>query len=81
MRAGRNWARIVLTVLSALSIASAASPTSNVQFGDQTYSVGAYRAASWIGVALAVLAIILMFMRASNAYFTASKVARMQQRY
>lgn len=64
MRAGRNWARIVLTVLSALSIVSAASrATSSQLFG-------------WIGAALAVVAIVLMFLPASSAYFAASKAAR-----
>lgn len=66
MRAGRNWARIVLTVLSALSIVSSFSG-----------SLGAARGAtSWIGLILSVLAIVLMYLPQSNAYFAAAKLAR-----
>ncbi|QNK82312.1 hypothetical protein [Nakamurella sp. PAMC28650] len=76
MRAGRNWARIVLTVLSALSILSAARTTASISVNGQVYSVGSSQATGWIGAALAVVAIVLMYTGASNAYFTASKAAR-----
>ncbi|GAA2177830.1 hypothetical protein GCM10009847_05470 [Leucobacter tardus] len=56
MRAGRNWARIVLTVLAVLQFFGAVSGGGNGFTG-------------WIGVAAAVFATILMFLPASNAYF------------
>lgn len=76
MRAGRNWARIVLTVLSALSILSPASSSSSVTVNGTVYQSTSTQATGWIGAALAVVAIVLMYLPASNAYFTASKAAR-----
>ena len=76
MRAGRNWARIVLTVLSALSILSPASATRSVNVNGTVYQSTSTQTTGWIGAALAVVAIVLMFLPASNAYFTASKAAR-----
>ena len=81
MRAGRNWARIVLTVLSALSVISAFSTTTtSVTVNGHVYKSTTTQLTGWIGVVLSILAIVLMFLPASNAYFTASKAAR-QQRY
>ena len=80
MRAGRNWARIVLTVLSALSIISAFSATSSVTVNGHVYRVSSQQASGWIGTVLAILAIVLMYLPASNAYFRDTKAAR-QQRY
>ena len=66
MRAGRNWARIVLTVVSALSIISSF-----------TGSLGAARGTvSWVGLILSILAIVLMYLPVSNAYFAAVKLSR-----
>jgi hypothetical protein len=79
MRAGRNWARIVLTVLSALSILSPASSSSSVTVNGTVYQSTSTQATGWIGAALAVIAIVLMYLPASNAYFTASKAARQRQ--
>lgn len=77
MRAGRNWARIVLTVLSALSIVSAARPAaSSMSVNGRTYAASTSQLSGWIGAALAVVAIVLMFLPASSAYFAASKAAR-----
>lgn len=53
MRAGRNWARIVLTALAVLQIAG-------VVAGDT---------GGWIGLAAAAVATVLMYFPASNAYF------------
>ncbi len=80
MRAGRNWARIVLTVLSALSIISSFSASATVTVNGHVYKSSSTQISGWIGALLAAIAIVLMFMPASNAYFTASKAAR-QQRY
>jgi hypothetical protein len=76
MRAGRNWARIVLTVLSALSILSAVRSSASVTVNGQAFAVGGSQLIGWVGAILAVVAIVLMYMGASNAYFTASKAAR-----
>lgn len=76
MRAGRNWARVVLTVLSALAILSAARQTAYITVDGQVYTVAGSQAAGWIGAALAIVAIVLMYLGASNGYFTASKAAR-----
>ncbi|SDO76765.1 hypothetical protein SAMN04515671_1947 [Nakamurella panacisegetis] len=76
MRAGRNWARIVLTVLSALSILSAFSASASVTVNGHVYRSSSTQISGWIGVALAVVAIVLMYMSASNAYFTASRASR-----
>lgn len=66
MRAGRNWARIVLTVLTALSIVSSFSG-----------NLGAARNwSTWVSIILPVLAIILMFLPQSSAYFAAVRTAR-----
>lgn len=57
MRRGRNWARIVLTVLAALSIVATV-----VQGGGAGWLL-------WVSVVLAVVAVVLMFVPASNAWF------------
>jgi heme A synthase len=69
MRAGRNWARIVLTVLSALSVISTV-------FGIGTvFSEGGLGVVSGIltlvQLVLIVVAVYFMFRPASNAYFAA----------
>jgi hypothetical protein len=75
MYAGRNWARIVLTVVAALAIVSGFTATSTVTVNGQSYSPG-NALFSWIGAVLAVAAIVLMFLPQSNAYFNASKAYR-----
>jgi hypothetical protein len=81
MRAGRNWARIVLTVLSGLSIISSVSTTTTaVTVNGHVYKSSSTQLTGWIGVILAVIAIVLMYLPASNAYFKASKASR-QLRY
>jgi len=75
MRAGRNWARIVLTVLSALSIGSTAHSSTTIRVNDQAFTASTSQAVGWFGAALAVVAIVLMFMPASNAYFAAGNAS------
>jgi hypothetical protein len=58
MRDGRNWARIVLTILAVLQIISTL-----VQGGNNSFI-------SWIGFATLVIATVLMFVPASNQYFS-----------
>ena len=62
LRAGRNWARIVLTVLAALQLLS-------VLTGQST--IGGY-----LAVLAAVVGVVLSFTGPSNAYFAAAKSPR-----
>jgi uncharacterized membrane protein len=62
LKAGRNWARVVLTVVTLLQVAS--------QFVTQGNSVVGYASC-----AVAVLALILSYMPASNEYIAAVKQA------
>jgi len=75
MRAGRNWARIVLTVLSGLSILSVAN-TGSVTVNNRVYSSSMSLISGWVGAALAVLAIVFLYLAASNAYFRDVKAAK-----
>jgi len=76
MRAGRNWARITLTVFGALTILSSLMPaTGSVTVNSETYSAGS-RGPSWIAAVVALVAIILMFVGESNRYFADSKAYR-----
>ncbi|KDN19100.1 hypothetical protein [Amycolatopsis rifamycinica] len=60
LRAGRNWARIVLTVLTALQLLS-------VLIGQSTI-------AGYVAVLAAVIGVALSYAGPSNAYFAAAKV-------
>ncbi|MEV4053635.1 hypothetical protein AB0J55_20785 [Amycolatopsis sp. NPDC049688] len=62
LRAGRNWARIVLTVLTALQLLS-------VLIGQST--IGSY-----VAVLAAVVGVVLSFTGPSNAYFASLKGPR-----
>ncbi|MFG6404078.1 MULTISPECIES: hypothetical protein [unclassified Microbacterium] len=64
MLRGRNWARILLTVLGALTILS-------VVF--QAASVGVLE---WISAVLVAAAIVFMYLPASRAYFAATRRPR-----
>ncbi|MBM9466283.1 DUF4064 domain-containing protein [Nakamurella leprariae] len=60
MRAGRNWARIVITVFAVLGLLSLFSGYRSGQAWD------------FIGPVLSVLALVLMWLPASNEYFQAA---------
>jgi hypothetical protein len=62
LRAGKNWARIVLTVITALQLISLLA-------GQAT--IGGY-----ISVAAAIIGVVLSFLTPSNAYFAAAKTTR-----
>jgi hypothetical protein len=80
MRAGRDWARVVLTVIGVLGVLSAVLPTyRSVTVNGTTYVVQNY-GIHWISLALLVAALVLMFVPASNAYFSASKAYRQAHR-
>lgn len=76
MRAGRNWARIVLTVVSALSVLSAFSASATVTVDGQVYTSSSTQISGWITAVIAIVAIVLMYLSASNAYFNAAKGRR-----
>ncbi len=80
MRAGRNWARITLTVLSALSLLSTVNATGSVTVANRTYTSSTSSVTGWIGVVLAVAAIVLMYLPASNEYFRTVKAQLLQRK-
>ena len=57
MRAGRNWARVTLTVLAVLQIVNA------------VFSIGLNAVLSIIGIVLVAVATVLMWVPASNRFF------------
>lgn len=62
MRDGRNWARVVLTVLGILSLIGSIVPWFSAGFNStSTWSI--------VQVVVLVIAIILMYVPAANAYF------------
>ena len=72
MRAGRNWARITLTVFGALTILTSLTPaTGTVTVNSETYSAGS-QGPGWISAIVALVAIILMYVGESNRYFADS---------
>lgn len=78
MYTGRNWARIVLTVLGGLSVASSSlgGTTASVSGVDLDLRPESVVVIGWVQIVLAAAAIIAMFLPASNAYFRASKAYR-----
>jgi hypothetical protein len=62
LRAGRNWARIVLTVVTALDVVS--------------ILVNGGSVLGYVGLVAAVLGVVLSFTPASNAYFSRTRTAR-----
>jgi hypothetical protein len=77
MNAGRNWARIVLTVFGALTVLSSITPTSRtVTVNSQVFDVNSGQWASYLTAALAVAGIVLMWLSQSNKFFADSKALR-----
>jgi len=75
MRAGRNWARITLTVLAGLSLIQAFGIRTSVSVNNRVYETQHV----WqgvVGAVLALAAIILMYLTVSNRYFSAIKARR-----
>jgi hypothetical protein len=62
MRDGRNWARIVLTVLGILSVIGSVVPWFSGGFNSTSFW-------SVVQVVVLIVAIILMYVPAANAYF------------
>jgi hypothetical protein len=77
MRAGRNWARIVATVLGGLAVLSGVAGNSLTGMSDVNVARPEGSAIlGWLSVALAAGAIIAMYLPASNTYFRESKLYR-----
>jgi len=80
MNAGRNWARIVLTVFGALTLLSAFTPTSRtVTVNSQVFNVDSGAWAGYVTAALAIAGIVLMFLAPSNKFFTEAKAYKQAQ--
>ena len=80
MRAGRNWARVVLTVLGALSLISnlsSAGGTTTINDVRVTIRPASVVAVGWVSAVVAIIAIVLMFVGGANQYFTAMRASRM----
>lgn len=77
MRAGRNWARFVLTAFGAISVlATASSATMNGFTWEMTPDGIHYLLADITLVLLHTGAIALMFLPTSNSYFSATARTR-----
>jgi NADH:ubiquinone oxidoreductase subunit 6 (subunit J) len=68
MRQGRNWARILLTVLAVTSLLVQAS------------SVGVSSVLGLIGVVITATGLVFMYMPAANAYFAHFRQQRLERR-
>lgn len=79
MYAGRNWARIVLTVLGGLAVLSGLTSASSVA-GASVARPSDVTALAWIQAALAAVAIVLMYLSASNRYFRQTRIYRAERR-
>ena len=79
MQAGRNWARITLTVLGILGVLGSITPSSrSVTVNGQVYASSS--GPGWITAVLTLAAVVLMFVGGANEFFTASKAYRSQLR-
>jgi hypothetical protein len=63
LKAGRNWARVVLTILTVLSVIA-------------LFVTKGTTAITYVGDAAAVIATVMAFLPRSNAYFAAAKRVR-----
>ncbi|SDO72116.1 hypothetical protein SAMN04515671_1819 [Nakamurella panacisegetis] len=85
---GRNWARVTITVIAAMATLSAANTGNTYTNIAAGYRAGAgttitppslppaLQVLAWVNAALALAAIVLMFLRTSNRYFADSKMHR-----
>ena len=83
MWGGRNWARIVLTVLGALGVIGSfgsSNASGSFTFNGTTYATTT-TSYNWIGAVVSIVAIVLMYLPASNAYFRESKAYRQAAKY
>jgi len=79
MKAGRNWARITLTVLGILGVLSSITPSSrSITVNGEVYASSS--GPGWITAVLTVAALVLMYVGGANQFFSASKAYRSQVR-
>ncbi|GAA2019896.1 hypothetical protein GCM10009818_36870 [Nakamurella flavida] len=74
MHVGRNWARTVLAVLAALTVLTwltSGGVSTNVTVNNRVFHTAA--ASPWITGVFAVVGLVLMYLPASNAYFSAAR--------
>lgn len=76
MYLGRNWARIVLTVLAALAILTGVTAQASVTVNGVVYGASTSDSLRWVQAGVGVLALILMYLPASGAYFAAVRARR-----
>jgi len=76
MRAGRNWARIVLTVLTVLSLLSRFTVSASVTINGQEYAATSGNVVGWISAIGGLIAVVLMYLPDSNKYFDAMRSRR-----
>ncbi len=70
MRAGRNWARIVLTIFGALSLLTTfGTTTRTVVVNGRTFEVASTAWLGYLSALVALAGIVLMFLPASNKFF------------
>lgn len=80
MATGRNWARIVLTVLGGLSVLSGLMQSSvTVGSGVVVEQPTSVQLLGWVSVLVAGAALVAMYMPASNHYFRTMKAIRSQR--
>jgi hypothetical protein len=91
---GRNWARITITIFAALATSNAASSSSvyrnilapsRVRVNGTTIPTGLtlppfVQVIGWVTAAVALAAIVLMYLRPSNKFFTEARLYRMYTR-
>ncbi|RIJ71130.1 hypothetical protein D1871_15525 [Nakamurella silvestris] len=81
MGAGRNWSRIVLTVISAFSILGAFGDTTSqsVTINNTVFEVSTAAGLRYTVAAVAAFALLLMWLRPSNDFFSARKLEKMRR--
>ena len=82
MWAGRNWSRISITVLGVVCVLLTAAPASReVTIDARTYEAPQGQWPFYVTAVLALAAIVLMFLSASNRFFADSKTYRQAKAY
>ena len=82
MWAGRNWSRISITVLGLVCVLLTAVPASReVTIDARTYEAPQGQWPFYVTAVLALAAIVLMFLSASNRFFAESKTYRQAKAY
>lgn len=73
MRRGRHWARVLLTLLSALMVVLHFAAPSLLGLADTGYYEQAFQWWSLVFPALNAIAVLLMYLTSSNNYFASAR--------